>query len=91
MTDLPGWSYTGFVPLRNDLSVLESALHTGRVSAAELGYTGEPRISTEQVVLTSPADSEVEPSYATAEDAAAAGLEFAPTHIRFQMAWSAEG
>ena len=53
MTDLPGWSCTGVAPIA-DLSVLESALHAGRVSAAELGYVQEPQIGIHEVMLTNP-------------------------------------
>ncbi|HEU5270339.1 MAG TPA: hypothetical protein VFU36_10490 [Jatrophihabitans sp.] len=88
MTDLPSWSYTGVVPIENDLSMLESALHAGRVSAAERGYTGEPEISTEEVMLTDPADP---PSYADSVEADRAGLEFVATHLRYRMDWPAEG
>ena len=90
MTDLPSWSYTGVVPIEDDLSTLESALHAGRVSAAERGYTTEPAISTEEVMLTSPAESE-EPSYASAEEAGRTGLTFVPTHLRYRLDWPAEG
>jgi len=87
MTVLPSWSYTGVVPIENDLSVLESALHAGRVSAAERGYTGDPEISTEEVMLTVPDDP---PGYANSVEADRAGLEFAPTHLRYRMDWPAE-
>lgn len=86
MTDLPGWSYTGIAPM-DDLSVLESALHAGRVSAAERGYTGEPEISTEEVMLTGPED---DPSYASVVEAGDAGRDFQPTHLRYRMDWPAE-
>jgi hypothetical protein len=90
MTDLPSWSYTGVVPIENDLSILESALHAGRVSAAERGYTTEPEISTEEVMLTSSAELD-EPSFASAEEAERSGLEFVPSHLRYRMDWPAEG
>lgn len=87
MTDLPSWSYTGIAPM-DDLSVLEAALHAGRVSAAERGYTGEPEISTEEVMLTGPED---EPGYASATEAGDTGLgDFRPTHLRYRMDWPAE-
>lgn len=91
MTDLPSWSCAGVVPIENDLSVLESALHAGRVAAAERGYTGEPEISTEEVMLTGPAHSADGPDYASAVEADRAGLEFTPTHLRYRMDWPAEG
>ena len=43
MTQLPAWSYQGTVPFTGDLSVLEAVLHSGRVAAAERGYTAEPQ------------------------------------------------
>lgn len=87
MSELPSWSFTGVVPMR-DLSTLEAALHSGRVSAAERGYTGEPEIVTEELMLTSPPGHE--PAYLTAEDAAATGVELVPTHLRYRMDWPAE-
>jgi len=88
MSELPSWSYTGVVPMQ-DLSALEGQLHSGRVSAAERGYTSEPEIRTDELMLTSPPGTE--PTYATAEDSAAAGVEFVPTHLRYQMDWPAGG
>jgi hypothetical protein len=87
MTDLPSWTYTGVVPIGNDLSLLESALHTGRVSAAERGYTGEPEISTEEVMERGEADATTEPSYLSPEQA---GQNFVATHLRYRMVWPAE-
>lgn len=88
MTDLPSWSCTGVLPLDNDLSILESALHAGRVSAAELGYTGEPAISTEEVMLVD-ADA-AEPMYVTETEADRGGTPFTPTNLRYRMDWAAE-
>jgi hypothetical protein len=88
MSDLPSWSYTGVVPMQ-DLSALEAQLHSGRVSAAERGYTTEPEIRTDEVMLTSPPGAE--PTYVTAEDFAAADAEFVPTHLRYRMDWPAGG
>ena len=90
MTELPSWTYTGVVPLNGDLSLLEAALHSGRVSAAERGYTGEPEISTEQVMAAGPAAPDQEPEYLTAEQAAAAGADFVPTGTRYQLSWGPE-
>jgi len=87
MTVLPSWSYTGVIPIENDLSLLESALHAGRVSAAERGYAGEPEISTEEVMLTGTAE---QPSYASSVEADRAGLEFTATHLRYRMDWPSE-
>lgn len=87
---LPAWSYQGTVPFTGDLSVLESALHTGRVAAAELGYTGEPqRIETEEAMLSRPGGNP-ESDLLTAEQALAAGLDFSPTLLRYRMDWDAE-
>jgi hypothetical protein len=90
MTQLPAWSYQGTVPFTGDLSILESALHTGRVAAAELGYTAEPRrIETEEAMLSRP-DGDPESDLLTAEQALAAGVPFDPTLLRFRMEWDSE-
>lgn len=91
MTDqLPAWSYQGTVPFSGDLSQLESALHSGRVAAAERGYTAEPRrIETEEAMLSRP-DGDPESDLLTAEQAVAAGLQFSPTLLRFRMDWDPE-
>jgi hypothetical protein len=89
MTDLPGWSCTGVAPI-TDLSVLESALHAGRVSAAELGYVQEPQIATYELMLTNPTAPADEAQYATAEEAERAGLDFEPTHLGYLMEYAAE-
>ncbi len=85
MTDAAGWSYSGLAPLNGDLSGLEAALHSGRVSAAERGYTDEPQIVTEEVMAVGVG---ADARYLTASEAAAAGQEFVPTHTRFQLHWS---
>jgi hypothetical protein len=91
MTQLPTWSYQGTVPLTGDLSVLEAALHTGRVEAAELGYTAEPRtIDTEEAMWREP-EAGPDSESLSAEQARAAGVEFVPTVLRFRMEWSGEG
>jgi hypothetical protein len=89
MTDLPGWSCTGVAPIA-DLSVLESALHAGRVSAAELGYVLQPQIATYEVMLTNPTAPAEEAQYVTAEEAERAGLDFVPTHFGYLMEYAAE-
>ena len=90
MTQLPAWSYQGTVPFTRDLSVLEAALHSGRVAAAERGYTAEPqRIETEEAMLSRP-DGDPETDLVTAEQAVAAGMDFSPTLLRFRMDWAAE-
>ncbi|MDQ1720439.1 MAG: hypothetical protein QOI26_173 [Pseudonocardiales bacterium] len=91
MTHLPSWSYQGTVPLTSDLSVLESALHSGRVAAAELGYTAEPRtIETEEAMLSRPGGDPAT-DLLTAEQARGAGVEFSPTVLRFRMEWAGQG
>lgn len=88
MTELPEWTYGGDIADANDLSELEAALHTGRVSAAELGYAGEPEITTEPVMLIS---GHGEPlAFASEAEAQRSGHPFEPTGIRFQMVWAAE-
>jgi hypothetical protein len=90
MKQLPAWSYQGTVPLTGDLSVLESALHTARVSAAELGYTREPEsIVTDEAMLSRP-DGDPETDLLTAEQAAEAGVQFTPTLLSFRVEWAAE-
>ena len=90
MTHLPTWTYQGTVPFTGDLSILESALHSGRVAAAELGYTAEPRaIDTEEAMLSRP-DGDPETDLLTAEQAQQAGVEFSPTVLRFRMEWAGE-
>jgi len=88
MTGLPAWVVGGEVADVHDLSYLEAALHSGRVAAAERGYTGEPDISTEPV-MAAPGDGD-EPSYLTEAQAHSAGLSFEATAIRYRMEWAAE-
>lgn len=90
MTHLPNWTYEGTVPLTGDLSLLESALHSGRVAAAELGYTAEPQaIETEELMLRHP-DADPETDLLSAAQAQDAGLEFSPTVLRYRMEWASE-
>jgi len=90
MTHLPTWTYQGSVPLTGDLSILESALHSGRVAAAELGYTAEPQIiETEEAMLSHP-DGDPETDLLSAEQARQAGIDFSPTVLRYRMEWAAE-
>jgi hypothetical protein len=90
MTHLPTWTYQGTVPFTGDLSILESALHSGRVAAAELGYTGEPQvIETEEAMLSHP-DGDPETDLLSAEQAGEAGIEFRPTVLRYRMEWAGE-
>jgi hypothetical protein len=90
MTHLPTWTHQGTVPLTGDLSILESALHSGRVEAAELGYTAEPQvIETEEAMLRHP-DGDPETDLLSAEQADQAGIEFNPTVLRYRMEWAAE-
>ena len=90
MTHLPAWTYQGTVPLTGDLSLLESALHSGRVAAAELGYTAEPQIiETEEAMLRHP-DGDPETDLLSADQAREAGIEFNPTVLRYRMEWAGE-
>ena len=90
MTHLPTWTYQGTVPLTGDLSILESALHAGRVAAAELGYAAEPQvIETEEAMMRHP-DGDPETDLLSAEQADQAGIEFTPTLLRYRMEWAAE-
>ncbi|HEX8768405.1 MAG TPA: hypothetical protein VF714_08550 [Jatrophihabitans sp.] len=90
MTHLPTWTYQGTVPLTGDLSILESALHSGRVAAAELGYTAEPQvIETEEAMLSHP-DGDPATDLLSAEQAGQAGIEFNPTVLRYRMEWASE-
>ena len=77
------WTYSGSFPRSDDLSQLEESLHTGRVNAAELGYTHEPdTIETEDVMR-------VDGGVLTEDEALAAGVEFRPDLTRYRMTWSA--
>lgn len=89
MTELPSRSYAGTVPLGGDLSILESALHTGRVEAAELGYTAEP--ATIETFEAMPSGEGPEATLLSAEQAEAAGVPFSPSVLGFRMYWQAEG
>ncbi len=77
------------MPLTGDLSVLEAALHSGRVAAAERGYTTEPQIETEEAMLSRP-DGDPESDLLTAAQAESAGVEFSPTLLRYRMEWPAQ-
>ncbi len=85
-TERPSWTYSGAVPLTNDLSLLEADLHAGRVAASERGYHGEPESIDVQDAMLVPGEDRL----VSAAEAAEAGLEFVPTHTRFVMTWSAE-
>jgi hypothetical protein len=88
MSEQPGWVYSGSLPLTGDLSALEAALHGGRVEAAELGYHHEPAtIETEDAAWTGEGDDR---RLVSAEEAEAAGVEFAPTVLRYRMVWAPE-
>jgi hypothetical protein len=78
------------VPIADDLSVLEAALHSGRTEAAERGYQSEPAvIETEEVMSTADASDE-DGRLLTAAEAAAAGIEFRPDRLRYRMVWPPE-
>ncbi len=85
MPQRAGWTYSGSIELTNDLSVLESELHAGRVAAAEQGYDDEPdSIDVDEAMLAGE-----NRGLLSAAEAADAGLEFRPTHTRFVMSWHA--
>jgi hypothetical protein len=87
MSALPSWTFEGTVPIQDDLSALEAALHSGRVSAAERGYQGEPdSIDTEEVMRLNPGDEP--PVFAGADEVT--DRDFVPTALRFRMHWAAE-
>jgi hypothetical protein len=90
VTSLPEWVSSGSVPIADDLSVLESALHSGRTEAAERGYLSAPAIvETEEVMWAADASKEGG-RLVTAAEAAAAGTEFRPDRLRYRMVWPAE-
>jgi hypothetical protein len=90
VTELSGWEASGSVPLSDDLSLLESALHSARVEAAERGYTAEPEaVETEEAMWLAD-ESEQGGRLLTGTEAAAAGVEFRPDRLRYRMAWPAE-
>jgi hypothetical protein len=91
VTNLPEWVATGSVPLSDDLSILESALHSRRTEAAELGYTAEPAVVETEEAMWLADDSEGGGRLLTAEDTAATGIEFRPDRRRYRMVWLAEG
>ncbi len=83
MTDLPLWEYAGSVVLSEDMSLLESGLHAGRVAAAERGYQAAPEsIQVDEVMLAADGENLV-------PEAEADGV-FTPTHLRFVMTWNPE-
>jgi hypothetical protein len=86
MTDLPLWEYSGSVVLTEDMSLLESGLHAGRVAAAERGYQAAPEsIEVHEVMLSPDGETLVSEAEAGGGDG-----NFAPTHLRFLMTWNAE-
>lgn len=90
MTNLPEWVSSGSVPISDDLSVLEAALHSGRTEAAERGYLSEPAvIETEEVMWAADASDEGG-RLLTADEAAAVAIEFRPDRLRYRMVWPAE-
>lgn len=90
VTNLPEWVSSGSVPLSDDLSILESALHSGRTEAAELGYTAEPAVVETEEAMWLADDSEDGGRLLTAADATTAGIEFRPDRRRYRMVWLAE-
>jgi hypothetical protein len=90
VTNLSEWVSSGSVPLSDDLSILESALHSGRTEAAERGYTSEPAtVETEEVMWLAD-ESEEGGRLVTAAEAAAAEIGFRPDRLRYRMVWPAE-
>jgi hypothetical protein len=87
MTELPLWQHSGSVILTGDQSLLESDLHAGRVAAAERGYEGEPESIEVNEAMLSPATQRL----ITEDEAAEAGIRFAPTHMQYVMTWKAQG
>jgi hypothetical protein len=90
VTNLPEWEFRGSVPLADDLSILESALHTGRTEAAELGYEAEPAVVETEEAMWLADDSAEGGRLLTADEAIAAGIEFRPDRLRYRMVWPAE-
>lgn len=89
MTNLPEWEATGSVPLSDDLSIVEAALHSRRTEAAELGYTAEPAVvETEEAMWLE--DGSDDGRLLTAAEATAAGIEFVPDRRSYRMVWLAE-
>ena len=90
MTNLPEWEAGGSVPLSDDLSVVEAALHSRRTEAAELGYTAEPAVVETEEAMWLADDSADGGRLLTAADALAAGIAFVPDRRRYRMVWLAE-
>ena len=90
MTNLPEWVASGSVPLSDDLSILESALHSGRTEAAERGYTSQPAVVETEEVMWLADDSPEGGRLITAAETVAAGIEFRPDRLRYRMVWPAE-
>jgi hypothetical protein len=78
------WTYSGSIPRGADLELLESALHTGRVDAAERGFTDDPDILTEDVMRVG---SGAEVRLVNEDEAVDQGLDFRPDTLRFLMTW----
>ena len=79
------------MPLSDDLSILESALHSGRAEAAERGYAAQPAVvETEDAMWLADDSAEDGGRLLTADEAIAAGIEFVPDRRRYRMVWLAE-
>ncbi len=90
MTNLPEWVSSGSVPIADDLSVLESALHSGRTEAAERGYLSEPAVVETEEVMWAADASDQGGRLVTAAEAEVSGIEFRPDRLRYRMVWRAE-
>ena len=90
MTNLPEWEATGSVPLSDDLSIVEAALHSRRTEAAELGYTAEPAAVDTEEAMWLVDDSAEGGRLLTAAEAVTAGIEFVPDRLRYRIIWLPE-
>ena len=90
VTNLPEWEATGSVPLSDDLSIVESALHGRRTEAAELGYTADPAVVETEEAIWLADDSAAGGRLLTEAEALAAGITFVPDRLRYRMVWLAE-
>jgi hypothetical protein len=90
VTNLSEWVSSGSVPLSGDLSILESALHSGRIEAAERGYTSEPAVVQTEEVMWLADESDEGGRFVTAAEAAATDIGFRPDRLRYTMVWAAE-
>jgi hypothetical protein len=76
--------------MSDDLSGLESALHSGRTEAAERGYLSEPAVVETEEVMWAADASDQGGRLITAAEAVVAEIEFRPDRLRYRMVWPAE-